>query len=198
MEILKKFDARSGRVVKDLTGHRFGKLIALYRQFRQLPAQDRRRTGWIVRCDCGRKKWVATTNLTNGGTTACGVCNIQKPGMAFRQLIHNYSGGARRRGYKFLLSDDDCRKLFSENCYYCGAKPSNVAKAHWQVDPEKFIYQGIDRKINDDDYTLENCVPCCYECNKAKLDRDDEQFLSHCERVAQYTACEILKSIAWG
>lgn len=27
---------------------------------------------------------------------------------------------------------------------------------------------GLDRKNNNLDYTIENCVPCCYECNSIK------------------------------
>lgn len=53
---------------KDLTGKRFGRLVALE------PTKERRnyRVVWRCRCDCGRDYQVATQSLLDGGTTSCG------------------------------------------------------------------------------------------------------------------------------
>lgn len=48
----------------DLTGLRFGKLVAEF--------YDSRRRKWVCRCDCGGSCTLATTYLTNGSRTDCG------------------------------------------------------------------------------------------------------------------------------
>lgn len=46
----------------DLTGQRFGRLVALEREGRY----------WLCRCDCGQLTRPTTHNLTSGNTTTCG------------------------------------------------------------------------------------------------------------------------------
>lgn len=169
-------------LIVDLTGRKFGRLTAVRREFRQL---KRRQSGWICTCECGRERWVSTTNLVQGKTVSCGVCVKQIPGAAFRETLRNYKQGAKKRGYDFLLTDDECRQLFSQECFYCGAKPANIATAHWMHNPEIFIYQGIDRLNNEIGYVKNNCVSCCYICNKAKGDRTAGNFIAHCTSVSQ-------------
>jgi hypothetical protein len=43
---------------------------------------------------------------------------------------------------------------------------------------------GIDRVINTVGYTVNNCVPCCFVCNKAKSDRDLDEWNSWLNRIA--------------
>lgn len=52
----------------DLTGQRFGKLVAL----EKLSPQPDGVTRWLCRCDCGNDHIVAYTNLKNGHVTSCG------------------------------------------------------------------------------------------------------------------------------
>ena len=54
--------------VKDLTGQRFGRLIAV-----QKAGNDKRgQTIWLCRCDCGRYKEVKIGALTSGAIQSCG------------------------------------------------------------------------------------------------------------------------------
>lgn len=53
----------------DLTGLRFGKLVAVF--------YDNLRRKWVCRCDCGGSCMLATTYLTNGSRTDCG-CEAAK------------------------------------------------------------------------------------------------------------------------
>ena len=54
--------------IKDLTGKRFGKLVALE------PTEERKRTSvvWRCRCDCGREALVPASQLHNGFVKSCG------------------------------------------------------------------------------------------------------------------------------
>lgn len=51
----------------DLTGHRFGKLIAL-----KIVGRDRGSLLWECRCDCGSLIQVRTSPLVTGHTKSCG------------------------------------------------------------------------------------------------------------------------------
>lgn len=59
----------------DLTGKRFGALVAL----RPVPSSETRdhRMGWLCRCDCGAEKVVNAGNLRTGKITSCG-CHVER------------------------------------------------------------------------------------------------------------------------
>jgi len=56
--------------------------------------------------------------------------------------------------------------LTQGNCFYCGNPPSQ------KVSPRgcygSYIYNGIDRKLSSEGYTITNSLSCCFECNKTK------------------------------
>ena len=60
----------------DLTGKRFGRLVAIARAPSLLRAKasgrPRRATAWVCRCDCGTEITVQTINLRAGDTSSCG------------------------------------------------------------------------------------------------------------------------------
>lgn len=56
--------------LEDLTGQRFGHLVALFR----VPNGHTGRTRWMCRCDCGSNHLVLSTCLKQGHVTSCG-CN---------------------------------------------------------------------------------------------------------------------------
>lgn len=70
----------------DLTGKRFGALVAL----RPVSAADTadHRPGWLVRCDCGREKIVNGSNLRQGRITSCG-CTPKKGDRIAAALLSN-------------------------------------------------------------------------------------------------------------
>lgn len=51
----------------DLTGRRFGKLLAV-----RIVGRKSRKTLWLCKCDCGTEKPVAQTMLRNGEAKSCG------------------------------------------------------------------------------------------------------------------------------
>ncbi len=46
----------------------------------------------------------------------------------------------------------------------------------------QYIFNGVDRK-DGGDYTLENSVPCCWDCNEMKSDRSCEEFLNKAKKI---------------
>ncbi len=74
------------REIIDLTGQRFGRLVALDFELRDVPDKKRsnkQRAYWRCQCDCGRISHVTATNLRKGNTASC-VCSPALPDNAGR------------------------------------------------------------------------------------------------------------------
>ena len=54
--------------IKDLTGQRFGKLVAI----KPLDEKQNNKLVWLCKCDCGNETNVIGTKLTSGNTKSCG------------------------------------------------------------------------------------------------------------------------------
>lgn len=78
-----KLNSTSGPRRMDLTGRRFGRLIALH----ALPKQPLRVTAWACRCDCGQEVTVGLGHLRNGHTRSCGC--LQREVTTARNYTHN-------------------------------------------------------------------------------------------------------------
>jgi 5-methylcytosine-specific restriction endonuclease McrA len=64
--------------------------------------------------------------------------------------------GARKRGVECTITEEEYEKLVeSGKCFYC-RRPLGSSGHR------------LDRKDSNGDYTVENCVPCCWTCNRAK------------------------------
>lgn len=150
------------------------------------PIGKRKRIAWLCRCDCGTEKVVKGEDLRNGDTKSCGCLNDEKrseraphmyevcirytPEMASAHKIW------KARGYNEGMSFDEFYELSQMDCFFCGAKPSNVSNSA-KYDKKSsdfaktngdFIYNAL-KKINIElQYTKENSSPCCKECEKQK------------------------------
>lgn len=67
----------------------------------------------------------------------------------------------------FDLSKDKFKNIFESPCTYCSKEQSH----------------GIDRKDNNVGYTEENCLPCCWTCNRMKGNLSVKVFLQHIEKI---------------
>lgn len=62
------------RVIKDMTGQKFGKLTVIERAEDYINKDGTKHIRWLCHCDCGREAVVRGTALRYGSTTSCGVC----------------------------------------------------------------------------------------------------------------------------
>ena len=69
---------------KDITGKRFGRLVALYPVAKGTPP---RKTFWHCRCDCGKELDVNTISLLHGRTQSCG-CQNQEQSAKMHEHMH--------------------------------------------------------------------------------------------------------------
>lgn len=159
----------TGNRIKDYTGFKRNSLIAI-----SYSHIYKNQTFWIFKCDCGIMKAIRPNKVFKK-TNPTKTCGCWRTGNnALKKLIRSYKKGARIRGLEWNLSEDDFLKITSEICFYCKSIPEKKIKSTY----DEFTYNGIDRKNNKIGYILENCLPCCTLCNKAKRDLDYDLFIS--------------------
>lgn len=183
---------------KDITGHRFSLLSV------ESPVSINKNGTiiWQCRCDCGKEVKAIGTRLRNGVTKSCASCAHRgksqparwaEPGVrGFNQAYGTYKHVAKKKGRAFVLTKDEFRELVTSNCHYCGAVPSRVAKAHYASTAERssFLYNGIDRRDNERGYEKDNCLPCCYTCNRAKRELSYKEFTEWLQTIANFWGFE--------
>lgn len=83
----------------------------------------------------------------------------------------SYKYNAKRHGTDFGLTYDEfVSDFWNATCHYCGDEISGV---------------GIDRKDSSIGYIKGNMVPCCCQCNRAKMDHSIIDYVTHCAKVVQ-------------
>lgn len=155
---------------KDITGKRYGKLVAIERVYVK---RETKGAMWFFKCDCGNNKVLNSRDVLkrNGGTRSCGCLSRRPPGEAgFNKVLYRLRKQADERGYAWELTDEKVKELTSSDCYYCGGRPEQISAGR-----ENYLYNGIDRVDNGIGYVEGNCVSCCGRCNhsKSKYSVDD-------------------------
>jgi 5-methylcytosine-specific restriction endonuclease McrA len=133
-------------------------------------------------CECGRYKIVTGSSLIRDENQSCGCLksenthrlgksrigksNLTKGEAGLNHLYSQYKHGAKKRNLEFTLSKECIKEISSKNCYYCGVSPKQ--KMNRESSHGEYLYNGIDRLDNKKGYNIENCVPCCKQCNLAK------------------------------
>lgn len=89
-------------------------------------------------------------------------------------IFSHYIRSAQDRNISFELTKEEVRSLIEQECYYCGQKP--VERYTAEGCAGKYAWNGIDRVDNTKGYVLDNCVPCCKQCNFSKRDNTLVEF----------------------
>ena len=139
-----------------------------------------KRSYFLCKCNrCGQETIVRTDRFGKGKYTpkSCSNCinDLQKEiadkkykeSRPDRQRINSIKSNAKARNYKIHLTEDEMKKMLHEKCFYCGEEYAN----------------GIDRIDSTKDYTKENCVTCCFICNRMKNKYDLNIFLDKINKI---------------
>jgi 5-methylcytosine-specific restriction endonuclease McrA len=146
--------------------------------------QSGNRMAWLCKCDCGNEIWVFVKHLYSEQVRHCGCKFIeQHKNSAFKIVLRNYKKHAKARGYEFDLKDNEFAIMTQQTCHYCGKVPSTVCK---NAKTGSFTYNGIDRKDSLSGYSINNCVPCCMTCNRAKLDVTYNNFIDLVRKIHKH------------
>lgn len=125
-----------------------------------------------------------------------GILNQRKPHkcqhtdkqQAINIIWSRYKIKADKRNIPFLLTKDVFGTLIFDKCYYCGNFPTTPINYKNKI---LTTYNGIDRINSDDSYKIDNCVTCCWICNRAKGSLSKEQFMAWMRSAAQYNTRRI-------
>jgi hypothetical protein len=175
---------------KDLSGKKFGK-------FTVLTYDDTKtdRVYYRCLCDCGNERVVLAQNLKNGKSRSCGCLKVAN--ITSRKRTNPILVTARKvwlNNYADGCSFDTFFKLAQQPCYYCGAAPSNHARAYTGNHPVikrspdwaeecQWTYSGLDRLDSNKNHSEDNIVPCCIICNRAKHALSLEEFKAWANRL---------------
>lgn len=180
----------------DLTGQRFGRLLALEQAGRCSDGQIL----WKCVCDCGVIKNVRSKSLRQQVTRSCGCLNheaivernrilkaLPVSESSKRGLQARYKREAAKRNRDWGLSLVEFESLIQRPCHYCGATAAQKYISN-RKSKGSYTYNGIDRLDNNEGYTFHNCVPCCGKCNWWKRDLTVDEFYQHAHQILNYSA----------
>lgn len=141
-------------------------------------------------CSCGNTKLIHARHLKDGATKSCG-CLKQELGKlknvlplgvaAANEWYAKLKRSALVRKYQFCLSIEEAQYLGQQDCHYCGAEPReifNQGECNGSI-----LRNGLDRVDNTVGYIINNLVPCCSTCNRAKHILTLSEFQSWISRI---------------
>jgi len=146
---------------------------------------------WECQCTCGDLTTASAGELNSGHKASCGCQRYASKTLppdecVFREVYRKYRESAQSRRIVFALTMEEFRAIILQDCHYCGHPPDKVRKMEPRFQRVyTYICNGVDRADNTQGYTVGNCVPCCEDCNRAKLQMSVQTFIQLCHRVSQ-------------
>ena len=155
-------------------GDRYSNLVAIkYLEHRKIGNSIN--SFWLFKCDCGNYCSYKDINFRRKIVSSCNKnCKLKRKfeNDAFERLYRTYKNKAKYRNLSFTLTKEEFKNITINNCFYCNVSPSNICKERLT----SYKYSGIDRIDNTKGYHLNNCKPCCKQCNIAKNNMNIKDF----------------------
>lgn len=188
-ECFHSFNKSQKRNLETLIGQKYGLLEVIKEGNGKTYNGDKKVRTWIVKCECGTEKELSTQVIKKA--KSCG-CLLGKPSHNWmyqpdrldavcKETYRNYKKGALKRNINFELEYEYFKNLIIQNCYYCGEMNANQNRFEYDIHIKVL---GIDRKNNDEGYTISNSVSCCKLCNFMKRNYDENIFVEQCKKIS--------------
>lgn len=120
----------------DISGNRFGRLIAIDR------GHDGKRLKWICRCDCGGMAFAHIESLRGGNTTSCGCAQrdaVSKMRLSHGQTVGEVRGQKRSKEYvTWACMVNRCHNPNATDAKHYGERGITVCDA-WRKDFSTFL-----------------------------------------------------------
>ena len=145
-------------------------------------------TKWDMLCPYCDSTFIApTTRFKN--SKSCYSCRGEKrkshnDSTTWDYLYHVIKGRKAAREKGFGLTKEFFKRVSIMNCHYCGLEPTQT-RGYKKWHPPITI-NGLDRVNSSMGYFDDNIVACCKDCNVAKLDKTEEEFLSWLRRLVAH------------
>lgn len=139
------------------------------------PHNNRKIRYWKVECTKCGCIFTSVPDYTNSYLRCPRCKGIPRGASGLSLLWKRYRKAAEKRNVPFDLDIEIFREMTSKPCYYCGTEPYTIIKTgrEWN----HYRYNGVDRIDNELGYNLSNCVPCCWQCNRAKGRKHIKDFM---------------------
>lgn len=127
----------------DITGQRFGKLVAL-----ELVNNDKVGRYWLCQCDCGNTTIVRQDHLRNGTTKAC-KCGLATHKWSANQFIdkNDYIEIVLNDNKSFIIDKKDY-KLIKDYRWYYDAANNRICETSTQLNIVKILFPQIKHKYS--------------------------------------------------
>lgn len=181
---------------QDLTGKIFGKLKVI----KYIGVDKNRNKIWECICEaCGKTSTPLGTCLTTGKSKSCG-CMIGKTlkysnreDSLWKKIYTNViSSPCKTKSLQTNIHLEFLKTIVLKPCFYCGIEHSRIQVDNHSKHKEIFSntnikYNGLDRVDSNKDYFEDNVVPCCGNCNNAKMDLTQEEFYQHIIKIYEHS-----------
>ncbi len=179
--------SRTTTIIKK--GDVFGKLTILSEEaeIRKLPDGTKRKY-YSCQCDCGDINSYYSSSLNIGRSKECMHCAYKKRPQSTERhtnLERSFNLSVVSRCKKSdrinnFLTIEEYESIIKQDCYYCGEPPRKIGHLGKNriALREDFYANGVDRVDSSEDYTLDNVVPCCSQCNTMKMSYTKEEFFN--------------------
>lgn len=168
--------------IKNLVNQSFGRLTVIGKADNPKTRANDSAAYWKCTCQCGKEITVRGYSLSSGKTKSCGCLSKECKHLdhyKLAKLSHSESAARelwkRSYGRYAQIDFNQFFNLIQQKCYYCGINP-NLIKMSKRKSSQPFYYHTLDRMDSNLDHAVENVVPCCLICNRAKLTRSSERF----------------------
>lgn len=144
----------------DHTGRVFTRLTAIRwtGEYYSTKGGNKKRV-WEFLCSCGKTCKKPIEKVVKGHVKSCGCLKTTRTSLETLQYgiyCDSYKDGD--------LTFDQFIYLCQQDCFWCGAKPSNT-RAHRTKKDLTYVYNGLDRIDNGRPHDEDNVVPSCWKCN---------------------------------
>lgn len=147
------------RKIRDISGQRFGRLVALDRSVGVKP-NGSKYSRWRCLCDCGSETSVSMSDLTTGNTTSCGCFHKE----CFRNMTRTHGRSKTSGSYSVWMSmRKRCKNPRSKSYPDYGGRGIAVCDRWSSFENfladmgEKPENMSLDRIDNDGNYEPSNC-----------------------------------------
>ena len=179
----------------DLTGQRFGKLVAI----RCTGSNNRQRATWLCQCDCGNEYTTTCFNLRQGRNRSCGCQNYHLYGSSNPKWSgygdvsgsywHRIKQGARNRNLELAITIESIWALFIKQGKKCALSGMNLTMCSSDTKIRKDLKlqtASLDRIDSSKGYISGNIQWVHKDINAIKMDLNTNYFIELCKKVANY------------